>query len=271
MVKRNKKRDHKTAVARYNNRMALKKVSYTTLDTKAWFETILRPELDKVDKLIMSKATNSDEETVVKYWWNAFYQNTFCLCYLVARKDFHYQVAMTMRLLVEISADVNFIKRYPQNIPKLVGYHTKMQKKQQANPKYSYRDAIADAGGIKLYKYDKKGKPVFIKTEDRVGVAYDKKYGGDLKETISQIYSLLCIYSHFNHLATIWEGNKRGRDNKQNQALQDNLYLFQFYPLLFHCLVSDVGELLSVEELVNYDPKPMRAIFDDVKKWEAEW
>jgi len=174
-----------------------------------------------------------------------------------------------MRLLLEISADVNFIKHYPENIPELIKKQEEVVNKQSAQSKYTYRDAISDAGEMRLYKYKNGKLDISLGSKGRIELTYKRRYGDEQKEVASKAYDLLCIYSHFNHAATIWEGNKSGSKNL-DEALQDSLYLFRFYPLFLHCMVSGVGELLKIDELINYNPQPIHKLFEETERWEAD-
>ena len=85
-----KKRDQKKAARKRRARLEAARVTPKRFDVPEWFNNNLRPELRKIDSLIRSHNTASDEEAIVKYWWSAFSQNTYCLGYVVGRRECHY-------------------------------------------------------------------------------------------------------------------------------------------------------------------------------------
>ena len=264
-----KKRDHKKAVMRYRKSRKISTSKSEDFKVEDWFDENIKPKLKDLDSRIMSSQLADDCLIMVKYWWHAFYQNSLSVAQLIGNPSAHYQVAATMRLLLEISADVGFINEHPDNITYIVDAQSNIAKKQKENPKYSYRNAVEDAQAGKLYAYPADSKRKFVKTEDRIIYVYDKKYGGDMLLTIKSAYGLFSMYNHFNPAAVVWEGNKTRATQSLDMALQDNLQMFRFYPLFLNCMVNAVSDLLADDSLKKYDEDKIEKLFDDMKCWRA--
>ena len=235
---------------------------------KNWFAQNIEPKLKILDERIVTVHKNDDNLDMVKYWWQAFYQNSLIMPFLVANPDTHYQVAATMRLLLEISADVAFITKYPENIKDIVKIQKEIAKVQDAEGQnYTYRKAVKDAQKIRLYAYQNGVKRQFVKTEDRIKFIYEKHV--DPTE-IDLIYGLYSLYNHFNAAAVIWEGNKTRVTKNMNDALQDNLVMYSYYPLFLDCMVTSVAELLGENGIKEYGKGEIKSQFDKIKTWRAD-
>lgn len=86
-------------------------------DFKEWFLENLDPIYRGVNGIIGDKLNDND---VIGSWWAFFYQNSLALFEMIfASPNYSNQIVMTLRLLMEIASDVEFVSKNPENIPKL--------------------------------------------------------------------------------------------------------------------------------------------------------
>lgn len=238
-------------MAKRNNRTSASiKTNGSELDMQTWYQDNLNPILFEIETIIDK---DEDLDPSIKYWYHAFRQNTFVLAKILLYKHAYYQVAMTTRLLLEIACDVSFIKDNPENIKNLTKIQNEIAKKQEDEPNnYLYSDSIKDSKNIFLYIDGNKKQKT---TKERIKLVDDD---------LISLYDFLCRYSHFNHMTTIWEGNK----DTDSARLKDALLLFQYYPTLFRIIISAIGELGNIQALKDYDYKQIEKIFDDTINWQ---
>lgn len=264
-----KKRDHEKALARYKDKknQGTGARAESTLD---YFNRKLYPIIKDIDSNIDHAIGNSEgvledsTRNLVRYWWESFYQQTEILLDMSGKDRMYYQICQTLRLLIEFSADLNFINRNRENIAKFAEKMEEICEKQK-NSDYTYRNAIDD-GRFRLKFYDKKGNSEKSTTECRVKEACAES------EDVKKIYGYLCMYSHANPIAMVWNVNKVYDDSskKSQNIINENMYMIRFWPSIFKRILCDISEILDDESICKYPIEKVEEIFDATEKFKAE-
>lgn len=225
---------------------------YNSIELRKSFDENVVSALNEISGIVYElEYTDQNNSDVIRYWWCAFDTNSRMLGFLLIEPHSYYQFAMTTRLLLEISTDLAFISNNRCNIPLLNKAQQEIQRKQQDNSTYSHRSAAKDAVDKFHLQTEIVGKNV--KTEARIELVEDR-------EILADLYAELCAASHFNHMQTIWEGNKK----TEKEYFKNLAYLLAFYPLFFNMTIKAIGEITEDTSLLGYDNKKMENALDQL-------
>ena len=196
-------------------------------------------------KCFINELDGGVEKELIAISWSSFYRNSIALFELLNKTNLTDQFAMTLRLLMENSADVNFVKEYPNNITSLVKSVNKAARKLDNNK--TFADAAKIARDI--YLLDSLGKAVG--PEERVEKVYKES-------RFEKLYDYYCCYTHFNILATIWTAKRIQMGDATIAA--HSMYLMGFYPDMFEKLIKAYGEIANSDKLREYNFEKMREV-----------
>lgn len=213
-----------------------------------YYNSGIKPLFDEIIQKV-----NSTKNNLAKEYSNialfAFCRNTMSLLEIINKDNCTDSFAATMRLLMEISADVEFVSRNPFNLEQLADRVMKINKQIDAVD-LTFAEAAKMASDLHLIKADGKEST----TTERINEAY-----GDKRS--SKLYAYYCCYSHFNIAATIWTATRKQLGG--DKVIAHSLYIFSFYADIFDKLVKAIGTIIDNNELKNYD----RGRIDEVVKW----
>ncbi len=213
-------------------------------DFKEWFLENLDPIYQEVNDIIGSKLNDNN---VISSWWAIFYQNSLALFEMIfASPNYSNQIIMTLRLLMEIASDVEFVSKNPENIPKLQKRYSDLC----ANFKtMTYGEVGTESRKFRLYHFKNgKKKGNAITTEERIIEAYNED--GVL------FYYYLNGFSHFNHFGIMYGMDLRFNQGAPNM-IKERLHLLKFYPAAYGKIIWAIGAIANVEELKKYNPRKM--------------
>lgn len=152
-----------------------------------------------------------------------------------------YLLAQSMRLLMEIEADMDFIIDNPNNISRLKKKADKLYSDCRSGKK-KWAETICEAGNIFLLNED--ARDANRDTKGRVEKLFDKK-----------MYGFYCAYSHFNIYAVC--------DDAQNVSSFDEPYfmkanrqkaeILKYYPVILGKFIDSLNRVLKDGKKIQYD------------------
>lgn len=173
--------------------------------------------------------------------FSCFMKNSCAIFSLVLQVGMSYQVVQTMRLLIELVADINFVIKHPENINHLKRKTNKLIKKcEHESDGTRWREFIADAGKISLVIEGKLVGDAGFGTTKRVEEVFGKGF-----------YDFYSSYSHANVFAL--------RDDVQRFVSGDDFVavqrweLIKDYPLVLEKFIHVMGEAAVDEALAGLD------------------
>lgn len=220
-----------------------------------WYKNELAPIFNEVNGIVIGEADRQNADILFGHWWAIFYKNSLALFELISGAHYSYQIAMTMRWLMEVAADIDFVVRNPRNIEKLKFQHRKLINKNK--DRLTYAELAEAAKKFRLYQ-TKDGKCYgdATKTVDRINEAYD-----DDGQTF---YNYLNCFSHFNYLGVMYDLNLNWIPNAP-MSLKERVHLVQFYPLVFEMMVQSIGRLCNISKLESYDCSKLEKVIHSLR------
>lgn len=149
-------------------------------------------------------------------WCALFCRNSMVLFSSCSQSIEVSQTLFTMRFIMEIAADFNFISKYPDNLPRFRNIY----KKYQDNKISSYIDFVPEINRYRLCKYNEDGKKADTSTMDRISECFG--------ENGIEIYKFLCGFTHLNYIGGILDMRFAGSGNLN--AFRFVLPVLKMYP-----------------------------------------
>lgn len=182
---------------------------------------------------------NKSEELFIDIW-RCFAKNSCALFELLPMKSTSYQIAQTMRLLVELTADSNFIANRKENIAHLKKKTNKLIKKCERETDVSkWRKYIADARNINLLVGRELANKVGEGTKKRVENVFGKKF-----------YNFYSSYAHVNMFVVRDDVHRLADDSFIGAQRWE---LIKDYPLVLEKFIHIVGEAINDPDLAEMD------------------
>lgn len=218
-------------------------------EIKAWYKRNFEKPVKEITRELIVSASKNDLDKTIGALWGIFVRNSCSLFQIMLMKNFTNQVAMTSRLIMEYSADLKFISKYPQNIKDFKERKDDFLANDDRDV-FSYYDLSKIACELELHKYGKKGeKKGFLGTRSRIEYAFKDKKAMDF-------YDFLNCYSHLNYLNAIWDVNTVQDDQA---AFSERMVMLSMYYDCFVMAVTALGKLSRSDTLLSYD-------FSSIKK-----
>ena len=172
--------------------------------------------------------------------WRCFAKNSCALFELLPMKSTSYQIAQTMRLLVELTADANFISKHDENVVHLKKRTNELIRKCEHETDTSkWRKYITDARNINLIvKHDLASK-AGSGTEKRVEDVFGEKF-----------YNFYSSYAHVN-MFVVRDDVQRLADDSFISA--QRWELIKDYPLILDNFVHIIGDAINNSGLAKID------------------
>ncbi len=194
--------------------------------------------LGKADKLIPEFG----------YWWAAYIKNSVILLELMLIDKYSNQSAFTMRILMEISADVMFMSQNKDNVDTFRKHYVFDPDKIK---KSTYQDFVKISD--KLVLKDNKTNEATT-TKDRI----KRVFGNEgLK-----YYKYLCCYTHLNYLGVIKDIDY---SIDKNNSMDYRLEFVKYYPDTFVAMVRAAENFSGENDLFDkIDAKRLKTIILDL-------
>ena len=200
------------------------------------FEKYLLPILNGFFIELKNAGDKNDADIVFGYWVSLFYRNSLVLFDSCSKALYLSQNLFTIRLLIEIAADISFICKYPENLSTFKKLHKSYEDK-PFNPEAMHEE-------IKKYqvcKYKSNGDIKPTTSRDRVQAAF----GTDVMNK----YDYLCGFAHLNYQGCLLD---------INYSMEGNIGAFELlspclelYSQAFVTLVKSIGKLCSIDSFLN--------------------
>lgn len=208
-----------------------------TFDLRHYYESSIQPIFTEIFQAIDRVEDGLEKEFAIIVFF-AFCRNTMAAIELINKDNCTDAFAMTLRLLMEISADTEFVSNNPSNIKWLANSIASLAG--SINETTTFANVAEMANNIYLKNSDGKKS----RTQDRI----NESYGGD---HFRNLYMYYCCYTHFNITATLWTAKRKHTGDKS--VTSHSMYLFNFYPAIFKKLVVSLGNITGSQELTQYD------------------
>lgn len=218
---------------------------------KEFLDHRLTPELDKIGQIIDSSKTSKGKDVCLNYW-RVFLDNIYVLSNLLLTKKGTYQLASTMRYLMETSAELYFIANNTDNIDSLFSKTIDIEK-ERSQGLLDYRKATDKAQGLRVTCSKCKEAPGPRK---KVYVAFSKY------ERVKEMYDYFCIYTHPNYLGIVWNNKRSCIEQEQ---LKEHLYIYGFLYYSLEITTHSVGKICHNDELINYDIAPVKNLCEEMQ------
>lgn len=183
--------------------------------------------------------TGLDE--IYQDFFSCFMKNSCSMFSLIPQVGMSYQVVQTMRLLIEVTADMNFIVKYPENIKHLKKEVNRLIKKCEHETDGSkWRDFIIGTGKMSLIVGDKLASVTGFGTKKRVEEVFGCGF-----------YDFYSSYAHVNLFAL--------RDDVCRFVAGDDFIavqrweLIKDYPLVLEKFIHIIGKAANDKELAEMD------------------
>lgn len=206
-----------------------------------WYEDKAEPEMKKLDQIFTREIKDGRTNEFIFQWWGEFRKNVMFLFEAARYKNPSYQLAMTMRWLMETAASVAFIEKYPENILELEKWFFDIYNIKPQPTRYEIADR---AGGQSLYRYEN-GKKNSQPTGQK----------GRIKDAFTdeerKHYRFLNMFAHFDLTGIVWD-LKVHCSTDQERYLED-LAIIHLLPRTIDIMVTSLAKIYDIAELKNFD------------------
>ncbi len=227
----------------------------TPQSLQEWQEENLVPILVEVSSILAKQGDKNDADILFAHWWAIFFKNSLALFQQLTGIVYSNQINMTLRLLMEISADTEFINKNRMNIEKHKYRHKKVLDKAKRLGGLTYEQLANEGKNFHLFRYDGKRRGEEVKTTMRVKEAYSA-------EDFS-FYEYLSCFTHFNYLGIMYDLNLSLKPHSP-ESMEERFRSLQFYPKIFEKEVRAIGDLCGIDEVRNYNCTKLRNLLEEL-------
>lgn len=223
------------------------------VSAEKWFQAEVAPTLIAVNNIVLRYWQDIDVELFVMYW-ETFARSSHGFFGFCMHRNCITPVAMSMRLFFEYVADLNFLYRYPENIPRVQDE----AKRCQPNSAIKKPDPMVmakESAEVYLYKYkDGKRDKHHTGTKNRVILAYAD--GGE------ELYNYLSCYSHLNYVSATW--NSMHNFLEGDFWRKERVNIIKLYPEALSLFVHSLGKLCGIKEMEEYNFSTLKQKFKEI-------
>lgn len=215
---------------------------------QGWYKNNIFPVFEQAKNSIISLGEQDRLIPEFGYWWASYIKNSMILLELMLVDKYSNQSAFSMRILMEIAADVLFISKNKNNIDVFRKYYIN-------NPKHikncSYKDFTKISKKL-ILRDDKTHKEV--KTIKRIRSAFGKDG--------QAYYEYLCNYTHLNYLGVIKDIDASIENNNE---MDYRLEFIKYYPDTFIVMIRAAENLSGDNSLSDkIDTKQLSTAISDL-------
>lgn len=181
-----------------------------------------------------------------------FMKNSSAMFSLVLQTGMSYQIAQTIRFLVELTADMNFIVKHPENVNHIkTEINRLLEKCEQESDGARWREFIANSGEIGLMIDGKLARKAGCGTEKRVEGVFGKNF-----------YDFYSSYSHAN--VFVFRDDVSRFMSGDDFIFVQRWELIKDYPLILEKFIHTIGEAAGDEDLAKFDCSSFTNSFSDL-------
>ena len=215
---------------------------------QGWYKNNIFPIFEQASGVIIPLGKADKLIPEFGYWWTTYIKNSVILLELMLIDKYSNQSAFTMRMLMEISADVLFMSQNQNNVDVFREYYVYDPDKIKNS---TYQDFVNVADKLVLKDGEKHQKTT---TMDRVKIAFGSE---GLK-----YYKYLCCYTHLNYIGVIKDIDY---SIDKNNSMDYRLEFVKYYPDTFVAMVRAAENFSGENNLFNIiDTKRLKTVISDL-------
>lgn len=211
------------------------------------FEKHFLPILNKFFSDLRNAGDKDGADIIFGYWVSLFYRNSLVLFDNCSKALFLSQSLFTIRLLLEIAADVSFISKYPENIKSFKKIHSSFDEK-DFDPEIMHLEIKK----YKICKYRADGEIKTTSSRDRIQAAFGT-------DTLNK-YDYLCGFTHLNYQGCLMDINYSMEGNIGSFELL--LPCLKLYSQAFTVMVKSVGKLCNISSFGEFDEQKINKLIE---------
>ena len=214
---------------------------------EGWYKNNIFPIFEQARGVIIPLGKADKLIPEFGYWWATYIKNSVILLELMLIDKYSNQSAFTMRMLMEISADVLFMSQNKNNIDAFRKHYIYDPDKIKNS---TYQDFIKISDKL-ILKDDETHKKTT--TMDRVKKAFGNE---GLK-----YYKYLCCYTHLNYIGVIKDIDY---SIDKNSSMNYRLEFVKYYPDTFIAMIRAAENFSGENNLFDkVDTKRLRTVISD--------
>lgn len=211
-----------------------------------WFNENLEPIFNALNNAI----SETKADNLYRYFLISFKKNSMPifegLCYISSS----YVIGQEMRYLMELTADLNYINKNPDNI-KYIEEEANRYFHELDSGKKGWEKCVVSSGNVKLREVRTCASPK-DNTINRVKNIFD-----------TDIYSLYSSFSHVN-LFVICDDACTITD--ENKLRRRRFEMIKYYPMILDKFIKVIGESLNLNTMKNINFDSFENNFNNLKK-----
>lgn len=215
---------------------------------EGWYKNNIFPIFEQARGVIIPLGKADKLIPEFGYWWATYIKNSVILLELMLIDKYSNQSAFTMRMLMEISADVLFMSQNKDNIDAFRKHYIYDPDKIKNS---TYQDFIKISDKLILKDDETHEKTT---TMDRVKKAFGNE---GLK-----YYKYLCCYTHLNYIGVIKDIDY---SIDKNSSMNYRLEFVKYYPDTFIAMIRAAENFSGENNLFDkVDTKRLRTVISDL-------
>lgn len=215
---------------------------------EGWYKNNIFPIFEQARGVIIPLGKADKLIPEFGYWWATYIKNSVILLELMLIDKYSNQSAFTMRMLMEISADVLFMSQNQSNVDTFREYYVYDPEKIKDS---TYQDFV-DVADKLILKDDERHKKTT--TTDRIEIAFGSE---GLK-----YYKYLCCYTHLNYIGVIKDIDF---SIDRNSSMDYRLEFVKYYPDTFMAMIRAAENFSGENDLFDkVDIKRLRTVISDL-------
>lgn len=215
---------------------------------EGWYKNNIFPIFEQARGVIIPLGKADKLIPEFGYWWATYIKNSVILLELMLIDKYSNQSAFTMRMLMEISADVLFMSQNQSNVDTFREYYVYDPEKIKDS---TYQDFV-DVADKLILKDDERHKKTT--TTDRIEIAFGSE---GLK-----YYKYLCCYTHLNYIGVIKDIDF---SIDRNSSMDYRLEFVKYYPDTFMAMIRAAENFSGENDLFDkVDTKRLRTVISDL-------
>ncbi|MBR3319423.1 hypothetical protein IKG06_02875 [Candidatus Saccharibacteria bacterium] len=215
---------------------------------EGWYKNNIFPIFEQARGVIIPLGKADKLIPEFGYWWATYIKNSVILLELMLIDKYSNQSAFTMRMLMEISADVLFMSQNQSNVDTFREYYVYDPEKIKDS---TYQDFV-DVADKLILKDDERHKKTT--TTDRIKIAFGSE---GLK-----YYKYLCCYTHLNYIGVIKDIDF---SIDRNSSMDYRLEFVKYYPDTFMAMIRAAENFSGENDLFDkVDTKKLRTVISDL-------
>lgn len=209
-------------------------------DIEQWWDECLEP----IFQFVGNQLKGVNNSNFYSYFFISFKKNSMPIFENLKYVSASYSIAQSLRLLMELTADLNFINEHPENLNHLQKEADKYLKKAQEK-KLSWKECIISSGDIKLR----------VGSTDITDEKLAKQYS--TRKRVEKIFGkkLYSFYSSFSHVNLFAICDDAWTIKDKRALLLRRAECMKEYPNILAKFISVLGAAMNIDLVSGIDFK----------------